>query len=133
MKLDHIAVWTNQLEVLKGFYERFFDGKAGELYEDTAENILCCYIYFPQGSKLELLQGPQIRERDHKKTDRAKGLTHLAFDVGSREKVDAITAEIEKAGYEIENPARMITDWFYESAVFDPDGNIVEINCDLGK
>jgi len=132
MKLDHIAIWTNQLEVLKDFYERFFDGKAGELYEDATANIVCCYVYFPEGSKLELLQAPQLRERHYPKKDRVQGYTHLAFDVGSKEKVDTITAEIEKAGYEIEAPARMITKWFYESAIFDPDGNIVEINSDLG-
>jgi len=132
MKLVHIAIWTNQLEVLKDFYERFFAGKAGELYEDITENIICCYVYFPEGSKLELLQAPHIRERAYKKTDRTKGFTHLAFDAGSKEKVDAITVEIEKAGYEIEKPARMITEWFYESAVLDPDGNIIEINSNLG-
>lgn len=132
MKLDHVAIWTNQLDVLKDFYVRFFDGKAGKLYEDTPENIVCCYIYFPEGSKLELIQAPNIRKRNYSKTDRVQGFTHLAFDVGSKEKVDTITAEIEKAGYGIEAPARMITEWFYESAIFDPDGNIVEINSDLG-
>lgn len=131
MKLDHIALWTKQIEVMVDFYEKYFDGKADEMYVDEEENISCCYIIFTEGSKLELIQGPDIYEREHKITDRVLGYTHLAFDVGSKEKVDEITEKIEKDGYQVEKRPAFIVEWFYESAIIDPEGNIIEINCEL--
>ncbi len=54
-------------------------------------------------------------------------LTHLAFAVSSKEEVDSLAKELQKDGYQMEKLPRMTGDGFYESAVFDPDGNIVEI------
>ncbi len=32
MKIEHIAIWTNKLEDMKEFYEKFFDGKSNSKY-----------------------------------------------------------------------------------------------------
>ena len=55
------------------------------------------------------------------------GFAHLAFKVGSREKVDQITEMLRVDGFEIISPGRMTGDGYYESAVFDPEKNRLEI------
>ena len=131
MKLDHIALWTTQIEVLSDFYVTYSGGIADELYIDPQGDVSCRYILFPEGSKLEIMQANNIHERHNKITDRIVGLTHLAFDAKSKQRVDTLTETLRKNGYQIEKPATMITENFYESAIFDPDGNIIEINCTL--
>ena len=55
------------------------------------------------------------------------GLIHLAFSVGSREKVDDLTETLRFAGFEIVSEPRTTGDGYYESCIADPDGNLVEI------
>jgi lactoylglutathione lyase len=54
-------------------------------------------------------------------------LAHFAFSAGSKEKVDLFTSQLREAGYKIIGEPRWTGDGFYESAIADPDGNVVEI------
>ncbi|MEA3478563.1 MAG: VOC family protein [Bacteroidota bacterium] len=51
----------------------------------------------------------------------------IAISVGSRERVDALTESIRRAGFEVIGEPRMTGDGYYESVVADPEGNLVEI------
>ena len=55
------------------------------------------------------------------------GFIHLAFAVGSRERVDELTATLRSRGFEIVSEPRTTGDGYYESCIADPDGNLVEI------
>jgi lactoylglutathione lyase len=55
------------------------------------------------------------------------GWVHLAFSVGSEEKVDALTAKLGKDGFEVLDGPRKTGDGCYESAVLDPERNRIEI------
>ena len=55
------------------------------------------------------------------------GITHFAFRVGSRDRVDQITDMLRTDGFEIISPGRMTGDGYYESAAFDPEKNRIEI------
>ena len=55
------------------------------------------------------------------------GFVHIAFSVGSKEKPDALTAELKADGYEIISGPRTTGDGYYESCVFAIEGNQVEI------
>ena len=35
MRIDHVALWTDDLERLRAFYVEHFDARAGERYENT--------------------------------------------------------------------------------------------------
>ena len=35
MKIHHIAIWTFQLEEMKEFYTRYFNGSSNEKYKDS--------------------------------------------------------------------------------------------------
>ncbi len=129
MKLTHVAMWTNQLEELKGFYMKYFGATAGEKYVNTQRQFSSYFLTFQGDTSLELMSMPGVQVRSGDKTDTPTGLTHIAFTLDSKDAVDALTRRIQADGYDIEKAPRMTGDGFYESAIFDPDGNIVEITC----
>ena len=55
------------------------------------------------------------------------GYDHLAFSVGSKEQVDALTAQLQRDGYRVIDGPRWTGDGYYESRVLDCDGNPIEI------
>jgi len=52
---------------------------------------------------------------------------HLAISVGSKEKVDELTEKLRADGYTVAGNPRLTGDGYYESVVFDPEGNRIEI------
>ncbi len=58
-----------------------------------------------------------------------KGLAHLAIAVGSREAVNALTERLRADGHTILSEPRLTGDGYYESAIADPEENIVEITA----
>ena len=55
------------------------------------------------------------------------GYIHLAFSVGSREKVDALTKRLEEDGYKVVSGPRVTGDGYYESCVLCIEDNQIEI------
>ncbi len=55
------------------------------------------------------------------------GYIHLAFSVGSREKVDALTKRLEEDGYKVVSGPRVTGDGYYESCVLGIEDNQIEI------
>ena len=55
------------------------------------------------------------------------GYAHIAFSVGSKEKVDALTEGLQKEGDELVSGPRTAGDGYYESCVLGPDGIKVEL------
>ena len=58
--LEHIALWTTQLERLKDFYVHHFDGVAGPRYETPSKDFASYFIAFAAGSRLEIMQMPSV-------------------------------------------------------------------------
>lgn len=125
MFLDHIAIYTGDLERLKDFYIKYFSGTAGGKYQNTKTGLKTYFITFEGGSRLELMQRPELAARD--KSQQSEGLTHLAFRVGSREKVEEMTKTLTADGYVLKSAPRTTGDGYYESCILDPDSNEVEI------
>lgn len=55
------------------------------------------------------------------------GWAHIAFSVGSREKVDELTDRLKKDGFAVVNGPRTTGDGYYESVIEDDEGNLIEI------
>lgn len=55
------------------------------------------------------------------------GYAHIAFSVGSRERVDELTEKLRTAGYEVVNGPRTTGDGYYESCVVVIEGNQIEL------
>jgi lactoylglutathione lyase len=127
VKIEHVAIWTQDLERLKGFYIEFFGGQANDKYVNPRTGFESYFVTFDSGARLELMQMASIPAARHDPLEQGQGLIHLAFSVGSREKVDQLTERLRKQGYRIVSEPRTTGDGYYESVALDPDGNRVEI------
>jgi lactoylglutathione lyase len=55
------------------------------------------------------------------------GYTHISFKLGSMEKVNQLTLELQQSGCPLLNGPRMTGDGYYESVLSDPEGNLIEL------
>lgn len=92
MRISHIAMYVRDLEVVKEFYIRFFEAKAGELYHNPKTGLKSYFLSFDEGTRLELMNLPEMQNQ--KKVLVRMGYIYIAISVGSREKVDAITEKL---------------------------------------
>ena len=127
MKIEHLAIWVENLEQMKSFYEKYFGAQAGEHYHNPNKNFSSYFLSFSDGPRLELMHRPDIPESGHDQGAEYKGFIHFAFSVGSQENVDRLTEELRAARYTIAGEARYTGDGYYESVVLDPEGNRIEI------
>lgn len=127
MRIEHIAIWTNDLERLKDFYVRYFNANCGEKYFNPKKNFSSYFLTFEGGSRLELMYMPGILKNTNDIHKQFTGLTHFAIAVGSVETVNALTEKLRLDGFEVVGEPRTTGDGYYESVVLDPDGNRLEI------
>ena len=123
MYITHVALWTNQLERMKAFYETHFAATANEKYENSAKHFTSYFLRFASGAQLELMYQPGLTAQPSPST----GYAHLAIALGEKEAVDAKTQELERAGYTRLDGPRTTGDGYYESTFTDPDGNVLEL------
>lgn len=127
MKIEHVAIWTRNLENLKDFYVKFFHGVCGNKYINSKKGFESYFIKFDDGSRLELMQMSSILPNLNDINKNYMGIIHIAFSVGSKTKVDELTSKLRTEGYKILSEPRNTGDGYYESCVLDLDGNRVEI------
>nr|WP_308506664.1 VOC family protein [uncultured Agathobaculum sp.] len=125
MMIEHVALYTLDLERMRTFYETYFDGTTGKQYHNPETGLQTYFISFADGTRLELMTRPGLEECERSRL--WTGWTHLAFKAGTRENVDALTERLRADGYEVTGGPRVTGDGYYESCVLDPDGNTVEI------
>lgn len=126
MKINHIAIYVSKLGQSKCFYERYFAGKAGDVYHNEAKQFRSCFISFSSGCQLELMHKAELIDKQPNDII-AIGIHHLAFSVGSKERVNKLTEILRRDGYTVYSEPRQTGDGYYESVVLDPDGNQIEI------
>ncbi len=127
MRIEHVAIWTHDLERLRSFYETYFEGRANTKYFNPRKQFESYFLIFADGARLELMQMPSIPVSQNDTQQQFTGYIHVAFSVGSREAVDALTDRLRRDGYRILDGPRTTGDGYYESSVLDPDGNRIEI------
>ncbi len=127
MKIEHVAVWTQNLERLKDFYKTYFEAEAGVKYVNKDKEFESYFLTFRSGARLELMRSPAVVSLPGDFEAQPMGYAHLAFSAGSEEQVDRLTARLRVDGYQIVSVPRRTGDGYYESAILDPDGNKIEI------
>jgi lactoylglutathione lyase len=127
MDIEHIAIWTPDLEKLKNFYMRYFGAKYKSKYVNVEKQFESYFLSFSEGVRLELMQIPGIEEIPEIQEEIYPGYAHFAISVGSKEKVDQLSTQIENNGFKVVSRPRYTGDGYYESVVLDPDGNQIEI------
>jgi lactoylglutathione lyase len=127
VRIEHVALWTRDLERLRDFYVRHFGAQPGASYRNPAKAFESCFLEFDGGARLELMRTAQLDLVDAPAGAQHHGLTHFALSVGSATRVDEVTNELRAAGHPVLDGPRRTGDGYYESVVLDPDGNRIEI------
>ena len=125
MKIDHIALWTDDIEQMRRFYMHYFRLVSGEKYVNSKRGFTSYFLSAGEGARIELMHIDGIPARAGQ--GEWRGLAHFAFSVGSKEAVDALTEQLRCDGYAVLGEPRTTGDGCYESAIADPEGNRVEI------
>lgn len=125
MKIHHIALYVQDLEATRDFFMNYFEAASNEGYHNPKTGLRSYFLSFEDGAQLEIMTRPDLVE--HKKEIMHTGYTHLAFTVGSKEKVDQLTEELVKDGYTVISGPRTTGDGYYESCILGPENNQVEI------
>jgi lactoylglutathione lyase len=127
MKIEHLAIWVDDLEKMRRFYSTYFDFVSGEKYSNDRKGFSSYFLTAAAGgTRLELMSRVDIVEEPATRGF-AKGIAHFAISVGSKEAVDRLTERLRSDNYVIESEPRTTGDGYYESVVLDPEGNYVEI------
>lgn len=84
MKIEHIALYVNDLEAAKDFFVRYFDAVPNAGYNNPRTDFRSYFLTFADGARLELMNKPGMP--DEPKPAARAGCAHIAFSVGSQEK-----------------------------------------------
>ena len=82
MKIEHIALYVNDLEAAKDFFVRYFDAVPNAGYHNPRTDFRSYFLTFADGARLELMNKPGMA--DEPKPAARTGYAHIAFSVGSR-------------------------------------------------
>lgn len=127
MKIEHLAIWVENLEEMRTFYETYFQAIANDKYHNPTKKFSSYFLTFSSGCRLELMHRPDIGQLPQKADREYRGLIHFAISVGSEERVDALTQRLRSDGYLVIGEPRRTGDGYYESVILDPENNRIEI------
>lgn len=129
MRIDHLALWTTDLERCKRFYVEYFGAVAGENYVNPAKGFASCFLSLADGVRIEAMTTTTLSPMLIEPGAQRMGLTHLAIAPGSEQRVDELTQRLRNDGFPILDGPRRTGDGYYESVTLDPDGNRIEITA----
>lgn len=127
MKLEHIALWTNQLEILRGYYEQYFGAQSNAKYTNPTTGFESYFLTFKSGARLEIMSKSDIPANKNDTIAQYLGLIHFAFEVETMREVEAKALELRNAGFQILRGPRKTGDGYYEFETLDPDNNRLEV------
>ena len=123
--IEHIAMYVNDLEASRDFFVKYLGGRSNDGYHNTTSDFRSYFITFDGGARLEIMTKPELSDQD--KLLNRTGYAHIAFSVGSREKVDELTERLKSDGFDVISGPRVTGDGYYESCVVIIEGNLIEI------
>lgn len=92
MRIEHIAMYVDDLEAARDFFVSFLGGRANDGYHNKNTGFRSYFISFDDGARLEIMNKPEMT--DIEKPLNRTGYIHIAFSVGNRERVNELTEEL---------------------------------------
>jgi len=130
MTLEHVAIWTDNLELLKDYYVKYFGGIPNAKYRNEKKQFESYFLTFDSGARLELMSMPNIPDNENDRVIKQhKGIIHLAFGVDTNQEVDSKAKQLKEDGYNILSGPRKTGDNYYEFETLDPDKNRLEVTA----
>lgn len=99
MKIEHTALYVNDLENARNFFIKYFGAVSNDGYHNEKTDFRSYFLSFDDGARLEIMKKPQMT--DGTKELAHTGYIHMAFSVGSMENVDKLTRQLKADGYEV--------------------------------
>ena len=129
MRIHHLAIWCDDIELMRTFYMKYFGCRSNLLYHNPNKNYTSYFLSFDGGDcQIELMNRPEISDEPTKRGF-IKGMAHFDIEVGDENRVDTITELLRSDGYAIASEPRRTGDGYYEAGILDPEGNYVEISA----
>ena len=126
MKIDHVALYCQDLEGMKEFFVRYFNGIPNDMYHNPNTGLKTYILSFEDSdTRLELMTRPEVKIEEE--NIYRQGFIHLSFSVGSKEKVDNLTKVLNDDGYQVLSGPRTTGDGYYESCIVGPEKLLIEI------
>lgn len=125
MRIEHIAMYVNDLEGTRDFFVKYFQAVSNEGYHNKVTDFRSYFLSFKDGARLEIMKKPMME--DEEKTLARTGFIHISFSLGSKEAVDELTKQLKTDGYEVISGPRTTGDGYYESCIVGIEGNQIEI------
>ena len=125
MIIEHVALFVNDLEGARNFFIKYLGAASNDMYHNKKTGFRSYFLSFDGGARLEIMNKPEVC--DSLRNPAQTGYAHIAFSVGSKEKVDSLTAELKADGYEVISGPRTTGDGYYESCIVAIEGNQIEI------
>jgi len=126
MKIDHVALYCLDLEGMKEFFIRYFNGVPNDMYHNPKTGLKTYILSFKDSdARLELMARPEVEEE--KTNIYRQGFIHLSFSVGSEKIVDSLTKDLYEDGYQVLSGPRTTGDGYYESCIVGPENILIEI------
>lgn len=127
MRIEHLALWTTDIDRSAAFYATYFGGTSGPRYQNEAKGFESVFLSFADGARLEIMRTTTLAPLIAHAGAQRMGLTHFAISLGSESAVNAMTERLRTDGFPILDGPRRTGDGYYESVTLDPDGNRVEL------
>lgn len=86
MRIEHVALYVNDLENTKKFFMKYLGAKSNAGYHNQKTGFYSYFLTFEDGARIEIMNLPEMADLP-KKIVRT-GYSHIAFSVGSIEIVD---------------------------------------------
>lgn len=125
MKIEHIAMYVQDLEKTRDFFVKYFAAKSNAMYHNPNTDLKSYFLSFDDGARLEIMQKPGVEAQTENQM--RTGFIHVAISVGSKEQVDKLTETLKQDGYTVTRGPRTTGDGYYESCVVAVEGNLIEI------
>ena len=81
MRVEHIALYVNDLEGARQFFVKYFGATSNDGYHNPQTDFRSYFLSFEKGARLEIMNKPNMsnlpKEINH------TGYAHIAFSVGS--------------------------------------------------
>lgn len=127
MKIAHVALWTRDIDAQVTFWQRYFDGVAGEQYVSrNRPGFVSRFVSLAAGPTLEIMSLPDLLSAEQ--ASERVGWAHIALSVGEESRVDQLAQRAQQEGI-LQAAPRWTGGGFYEAIIRDPDGNAIEITA----
>lgn len=125
MKIEHIAMYVNDLEGAKTFFTDYLGAVCNIGYHNPKTDFRSYFLTFEDGARLEIMTKPDLTNSGD--FPNRFGYAHIAFSLGCKEAVDTLTKRLKADGYPILSGPRTTGDGYYESCILGFEGNQIEL------